>query len=248
MRGLYFQCDSGISGDMTVAALLDLGADQRILLEGLKSLNVKGFEVEIKKIQKNNMVVSDYNVVIGRGIEQNALKVNRNIYDIINIIDNSSLTYNAKNIAKNIFKIKAAAGAEAHKKSVEEYYFHEGGALDSIADIVATAICIDDLEVSEFIVGTVNDGYGNIIYNGIVLPVPVPATSIIAKEHNLNLRQINIKGEMVTPTGAAILAGLKTRDRLPSDYIVIKTGYGNGKRDYKGGSILKIHLIEWEND
>lgn len=240
MKGLYFECDSGISGDMTVGALLDLGASEIALIEGLKSLSIYGFRIEIEKKWKRNIEVCDYNVIL-----EGHPKGNRNIYDIFKIIEQSLISENAKEISKRIFNIKAEAGAKAHNVSVDKFYFHEPGALDSIADIVGAAICFDNLNVKEVINLRVNDGCGYIKCKDKILSVPVPATKLISQKYNLNLVSTNEKGEMVTPTGASILAGIKTMDFLPENYIVEKVGFGNGKRNYTNGSILKVSLISW---
>jgi len=243
---LYIECYSGVSGDMTVAALLDLGADKEVLLKGLKSLNVKGYSIEIKRILKNGIDACDFDVILDESIfknHDNASDINRNIYDIYKIIDNSSITENAKNISKKIFKIKAVAESKAHDVEIEHVYFHEAGAVDSIVDIVSAAICLDNLEINDVIVSQIYDGCGFIKCRKGLLPVPVPAVINIANEHDLNIKNTDNVGEMVTPTGAAIMAAIITKKTLPDNYKIKKTGIGAGKREYSNDGVLRMYII-----
>lgn len=245
METLYIECLSGISGDMTVGALLDLGADREALINGLKSLNVDGFNIKITDIIKNNFKACDYDVIIKDDEDSKTFfEVNRNYFDICDIIESSSISNKAKEISKRIFKVKAEAGATVHDVPIENYYFHESGALDSLADIVGAAICIDNLKIGRVITSKIYDGHGFIKYRKGMLPVPVPAVLHITNEYDLELISTEIEGEMVTPTGAAILAGITTGDKLPDDYRIKRVGIGNGKRSYDSDSLLRMYLIE----
>jgi uncharacterized protein (TIGR00299 family) protein len=297
---LYFECFSGISGDMTVAALLDLGADQQVLLNGLSSLKVAGYRVEIGRRQKSSIDACDFNVILEQGEEapdyeneqlhshdhvhphshdsepahdhshghghvhrhnSNVNIVNmkvstppqlvlghhehRNLHDINQIIDGSDITDRAKTISKRIFEIIATAEAKAHARPVEEVHFHEVGAIDSIVDIVAAAICLDNLGVKNVVVSELYEGTGQIRCQHGLLPIPVPAVSNIAAMHQLPLHITNVKGELVTPTGAAIVAAIKTSDQLPKDMKILKIGLGAGKRNYPGATgLLRAMLLE----
>ncbi|MDD2396520.1 MAG: LarC family nickel insertion protein [Tissierellia bacterium] len=239
---LYFQCNSGISGDMTVAALIDLGADKELLLNGLKSLNVEGYNIVISNIVKNGIKACDFEVVIDN--KKSETFIERNIDDIYYIIDNSLISDNAKTISKKIFYIAAEAESKAHKVTIKEVYFHESGAVDSIVDIVGTAICLDYLNIKDVIVTEICDGKGFIKCRKGILPVPVPAVVNIAKKYNINLQKTNVEGEMVTPTGAAILAAIKTQNSLPGKYKIKKVGYGAGKRNYENEGVMAAYIIE----
>ncbi|MGB8452949.1 MAG: nickel pincer cofactor biosynthesis protein LarC [Anaerocolumna sp.] len=341
-KTLYLECYSGISGDMTVASLIDLGADVDVLMNGLNSLNVDGYKIEISRKEKNSIDACDFNVILDipetnhevdethshdyfhehniehthdhddsdhihphghdinsmhshdhddhdpdhanintHHIEQEnhnnhtehkhlhaQLKAiddkhihahahgeghphlhyghheHRNLNDINLIIDGSEITDNAKRIAKRIFYIVAVAEAKAHGKSIDEVHFHEVGAVDSIVDIVAVAICLDNLNIVEVIVSVLYEGTGHINCQHGILPVPVPAVINIAAEHNLNLHITTVKGELVTPTGAAIVAAIKTSDTLPKEFKINKIGLGVGKRNYEQASFLRAMLIE----
>ncbi len=292
-KTLYLECYSGISGDMTVAALLDLGADQQVLLEGLKSLKVDGYQIVISRKEKNSIVACDFDVILdetkqeshdhshnhehnhehNQGHEQNHNNTHdhshdhdhshghdhshtqapiryghhdhRNLSIINEIIDGSSITDNAKTIAKRIFYIVATAEAKAHGKSIEEVHFHEVGAIDSIVDIVAAAICLDNLNIKEVVVSELYEGTGFITCQHGLLPVPVPAVINIATEHQLPLHITEVKGELITPTGAAIVAAIRTKATLPKEMKVLRIGLGAGKRSYSGASgLLRAMLID----
>jgi len=239
---LYVECFSGISGDMTVGALLDLGADRDVLVEGLKSLNVEGYELDIKRVSKNGIAACDFNVVL-KGSE-NSPFVKRNISDIFEIIERSAISENAKSLSKKIFLIKAAAEAKAHRIDIADVHFHESGAIDSIVDIVSAAICLDNLNIEEVFISVLHDGTGLIRCRKGMIPVPVPAVVNIAAEHGLKIKETDIVGEMVTPTGAAIMAAIKSERGLPHNYTIMRTGYGAGKRDYPNEGVARMHLIE----
>lgn len=247
METLYVECYSGISGDMTVGALLDLGADAGVLAEGLKSLNIGGFEIKIKSIEKNNLLACDFDVILEDEEEsEDSFKINRSYHDICKIIDESMVSENAKNISKAIFKIKAETESFVHDIPIEKFNFHESGAVDSIVDIVGAAICLDNLNIKNVIVSNLYDGHGTIRCRKGILPVPVPAVAHIAGKFGLNIISTKIEGEMVTPTGAAIIAGIRTADETPQNYRIKKTGLGNGKRKYDCEGVLRVHLIEQE--
>ncbi len=245
METVYIECYSGISGDMTVGALLDLGADREILINGLKSMNIKGFKINISKIRKNNLEACDFDVVLEDEEEsEDYFKINRNYYDVCKIIDESSISENAKNISKKIFKIKAETESKIHDIPLEIFNFHESGAVDSLVDIVGTAICLDNLKISQVIVSEINDGHGFIKCRKGMIPVPVPAVAYIADKYRLKVISTNIEGEMVTPTGAAIVAAIRTGGKLPKNYKIKKIGLGTGKRIYECEGVLRICLIE----
>ena len=255
---LYLECYSGISGDMTVAALLDLGADERVLIDGLKSLKVEGYEIKIGRAKKAGIDCSSFDVILQEHHHHHAHDHNhsghhhhhdhehRNILDIYKIIEGSDISDKAKDISKKIFDVVAVAEAEAHGVELEKVHFHEVGAIDSIVDIVATAICIDNLAIEEVFVSELYEGRGHVKCQHGIIPVPVPAVVNIAREHSLKLKITNTEGEMVTPTGAAIGAALKTMDNLPPSYTIKHIGLGSGKKDFPRANILRAFIIEGE--
>lgn len=273
---LYLECTSGISGDMTVAALLDLGADQKKLVRALKSLPVKGFDIKISRVMKSGIDACDFDVLLDHDHENhdhdmkylhghdgdfhvhdhekhhhdhggsrhgNHHHEHRGLNEIMEIIDHTDMTDRAKSYGKRIFKILAEAEAKAHNVPVNQVHFHEVGAVDSIVDILSAAICMDDLDVEEVIVPRLCEGSGTIRCQHGILPVPVPAVSNIVSAYQLKLHITSVQGELITPTGAAIVAAFLTSEKLPEDFTVEKIGIGAGKRQYECPGILRAMLI-----
>lgn len=241
-KTLYLECYSGISGDMSVAALLDLGADEEVLRESLDALNIRGFQLEIGRTKKCGLDACDFQVIIGG--ENGHPHMHRNLQDIFGIIEHSDLKEEVKALSKKIFKIVAKAESAAHHLPIHEVHFHEVGALDSIVDIVSAAVCIDDLGIEEVIVSELYEGRGHVKTQHGILPVPVPAVVNIVSSYGLTMHITDNAGEMITPTGAAIASALKTKDRLPDKYKIIKTGIGAGRKDFDKANILRAMLIE----
>lgn len=300
-RKLYLECASGISGDMFVASLLDLGADVKMLEDTLHSLNLDGFETEIRRVSKNGLDACDFHVVLDeehenhdhdmgylhghgdthengdiyghedtyvhghthshedkhvnghthghgnmpeRGDAHGHTHVHRGLAEILPIIESAKMGSRAKETAVHIFEILAQAEAKAHGVSINEVHFHEVGAVDSIVDIIAAAVCLDSLDVDEVIVPVLQEGTGFVRCQHGMIPVPVPAVAAIVQEHGLPLHINKIEGEFVTPTGAAIVAAIRTKSRLPEEFTIVKTGIGAGKRTYERPSILRAMLIQ----
>ena len=285
-KAIYFECYGGISGDMTVAALLDMGADEKKLKRQLATLPLKGFSIEISRVKKSGLDCCDFNVVLEeqyhnhdhdivylyghrqsdpehvhthdhdhghshehihghehmRGHEQG--HEHRGLKDVTEIIEQSELSEGAKKIAVDIFRVLAEAEAKAHGATIETVHFHEVGAIDSIVDIAAAAICLDDLGIREIIVPQLYEGRGTVRCAHGILPIPVPAVMHIAAGHGIAMHITNIEAELVTPTGAAVVAAVRTADSLPEKYTIRAVGMGAGKRDHKKGGILRTMIIE----
>ena len=268
---------------MTVAALLDLGADREVLKESLKSLPVGGFRTEITRVKKSGLDACDFSVILEQdnhdhdmeylhgseksytGHHEHSHEVkhehhhghthshehpheHRGMKEITEIIQKSEMTVRAKKMAMRVFDILAQAESKAHGVPVEEVHFHEVGAVDSIVDIAAIAICMDNLDISNVIVPVLYEGTGFIRCQHGQIPVPVPAVTHIAETHKLKLKITDIQGELVTPTGAAVVAAFRTSDRLPEDFTMLKTGIGAGKRQYRCPGILRAMLIRETTD
>ena len=273
---LYLECYSGISGDMTVAALLDLGADQQVLMEGLESLNLPGYQLKIGRVKKNGIDACDFDVILDEPEHHHDHDhehhhdhdhehhhdhehehhhdhehehhhhhdhVHRNIGDIFAIIDQSKISDRAKQTAKDIFRIIAAAESKAHGIAEDQVHFHEVGAVDSIVDIVSAAICLDNLDITEAVVSDLYEGCGYVHCQHGLMPVPVPAVVNIAADNALRLRLTQTRGEMITPTGAAIAAYLSKGGKLPESFVIEKIGLGAGKKDFATANILRAFLI-----
>ena len=267
---LYLDCRSGISGDMTVAALLDLGADQEVLMKALRSLPVQGFRVEISRVIKAGLDVCDFNVILDQAHENHDHDMeylhghshggedsehghhhekaheheHRGMPEIRRIIDGAEITDRARTIAVRIFEILAKAGAKAHGVPEDQVHFHEVGAVDSIVDIISAAVCLDDLDITETVIPFLCEGKGTVRCQHGILPVPVPAVVNILEAHKIPVEMTGVEGELITPTGAAIAAAIGTSDRLPGRFVIKKTGIGAGKRSYERPSLLRVMLIE----
>ena len=244
---LYLECRSGISGDMTVAALLDLGATEEHLREELRKLPVDGYEIQVKKVVKSGLQVSDFDVILEHEAPAHThdhmhTHVHRSWADIEKMLLESDLKPRVKALSLQMFRTVAEAEAHVHGRSIAEVHFHEVGAVDSIVDIVGTAACLDELNVDKVLVSELTEGCGHVHCQHGELPVPVPAVLEIAAAHHLTLHQMDQEGEMVTPTGAAIAA--LSEGQCPGAYCVKKIGMGAGKREYKTTNILRAMLIE----
>lgn len=305
-RALYLECAAGISGDMTVAALLDAGADESAVLRALESLGLEGFEIRIGRVVKSGLDVCDFDVVLDGRFENHDhdmaylhgldggfgsgsgrahahggerghahahvrasgpdsdsacgcvrshggghvpgdgeahAHAHRNPSDIADLIDAADMSDGARSIAHRVFDILAAAEAEAHGIDVADVHFHEVGALDSIADVVAASVALDSLDVDDVIVTELAEGSGTVRCQHGVIPVPVPAVVNIAARWGIPLRPAGVLGELVTPTGAAFAAAVRTSPALPGRFVVERVGMGAGKRDYATSGILRAMII-----
>lgn len=269
-RELYLECYSGISGDMTVAALLDLGADREVLDRALKSLPVTGFTTRISTVKKSGLRACDFAVLLDAEHENHDHDMeylyghtehdhgqhthtehphshpaheHRGLPEIVHIIEQADMSDHAKELAKKIFGIIAEAEAKAHGVPLEEVHFHEVGAVDSIVDIVSAAVCFDNLGITDVVVSELYEGKGVIRCQHGIIPVPAPAVVHIAQANDLRLHITEDEGEFVTPTGAAIVAAIRTKKELPESFVIEKTGLGAGKRENHRAGILRAMLI-----
>lgn len=268
---LYLECNSGISGDMTVGALLDLGADRHVLEHALESLGVGGYHLHFGRKDVCGLDSYDFDVHLeedghdhdhGHDHEHphshedhhghshahqhgdGHTHVHRNLFDIYQIIDKLESNDRVKELARRMFRIVAEAESKAHGLPIDQVHFHEVGAIDSIVDIISVAVCVDNLGVDDVVVSALAEGHGHVHCQHGVLPVPVPATANIASAYGLDLRFTDNDGEMVTPTGAAIAAALRTRDSLPDSCRLLKIGMGAGNRVFRQANVLRAMLME----
>lgn len=170
----------------------------------------------------------------------------RNLHDVLEIIDKTEMTENARKLAHKIFEIIAQAESKAHSKPVEEVHFHEVGAVDSVVDVIALAVCFDSLHVEKVFVPFLCEGTGTVRCQHGILPVPVPAVANIMQEYYVPLKITGERGEFVTPTGAAFVAAVATEFSLPKNFVLKKIGMGAGKRDYGVPNIVRAMLVETE--
>lgn len=266
-KWLYLECNSGISGDMTVGALLDLGAGKEVLIQALSSLGVDGYHLHFGRKLKCGIDAYDFDVHLETGDDDHGNNhdhhdhdhhdhdhhdhghshahshVHRNIYDVFEIIDRLDSSDAVKEMAKKMFTIVGAAESKAHGIPMEQVHFHEVGAIDSIVDIIGVAVCLNDLGISHIVVSPLAEGTGYVRCQHGVMPVPVPATANIAAAYSLEFKRTDNEGEMVTPTGAAIAAAVATEKELPKGYTIEKIGIGAGNKDFKNANILRAMII-----
>ena len=269
---LYFDCFSGISGDMTLAALIDLGIDKDAFLAEMNKLNVEGFEIKFSRTEKSGIGAQDVDVILTNGEyldeehhhhdhehehhhehEHEHLHhehahhhhhEHRNLFDVNKIIDESEIDEKAKDLAKRIFLRVAKAESKVHNETLENVHFHEVGAIDSIVDIIGTAILLCKINPDVIYSSVVNDGYGFIECAHGMISVPVPATSEIFAASNAITRQIDVDTELVTPTGAAIIAEIASEFTTMPAMNVQKVGWGTGTKDLVIPNVLKVSLGE----
>lgn len=231
-RILYFDIINGISGDMTLASLLNLGVPTEMFLEELKKLSIYN-ECELKITSKNESGIVGTNVeVITK--ETNA---HRHLVDIFEIIDESTLNENVKSMAKKIFMIIGEAEAKVHGTTIDKIHFHEVGAIDSIIDIVGASILIDLLCVDKICATSVPVGSGFVKCDHGIMPVPAPATMEILKGVPIKLN--TVKGECSTPTGAAIVKALCNEFVDILEFEANQIGYGIGHKKFELPNILR---------
>ena len=167
----------------------------------------------------------------------------RGLHEILDILNRAELTDRARATAVRIFTILGEAEAKAHGATLETVHFHEVGAVDSIVDITAAAVCLDNLGIDEVIIPALYEGTGTVRCAHGVLPIPVPAVANIAAAEHLTLHITHAHGEYVTPTGAAIAAAVRTSEALPSAFTVEKIGLGAGKREQELPGFVRDMLI-----
>jgi uncharacterized protein (TIGR00299 family) protein len=268
-KTIFLECAAGISGDMTVGALLDLGADEAYLRAQLSSLQLDGYSIEVKDVMKAGIRAKQFRVILAQdgpvdgGCEghhhsghdhsehthhhsehHHSEHTHRNYAAVRNILASGNLTAGERETSERIFLWIAEAEAHAHRKPQDEVFFHEVGAVDSIIDVAATAVCLHNLGVDEVIVTALTEGTGYVDCHHGRLPVPVPAVLYICEKAKLPLRFLEGAGELVTPTGAAIAAAVRTRDALPETARVLRTGHGAGCKNFSFPNILRILLLD----
>ena len=237
-KTLYLECRSGISGDMTVAALIDLGATEENLRHTLAQLPLDSYEIRIGRVQKSGLDACDFDVILEeeKGAHVHHAHVHRTWRDIEQMLDGAG--------SKQMFRIVAEAEGKVHGRPADEVHFHEVGAVDSIVDIVSTAACMEELNIDKVVTSHIWEGQGHVRCQHGILPVPVPAVLQIAASHGLTLRQTEQQGEMVTPTGAAIAA--LSEGKKPEKFKIEKVGLGAGKKEFPKANVLRAMLIKEE--
>jgi hypothetical protein len=241
MKILYYDCFAGISGDMNLGAMIDLGVDADYLENELRKLNIEGFHLEITKDLRRGILGTKAEVIV----ENPDNEKHRHLRHVEEIINNSTLSETVKANSLKIFKLIAFAEAKVHQIEVERVHFHEVGALDSIADIVGAAICLDFLKVDKVLSSPIQLGGGTVKCAHGIMPVPAPATALIVE--NVPVKLGLVQHEATTPTGAAILVATVDEFTEQINFPITKTAYGIGHRDVSEvPNVLRVFLSETE--
>ena len=224
MRVLYFDCFAGVSGDMTIGALIDLGIDVDLLKQRLASLGLSGYQIRIDRVERSGIAATKFDVLVDQSPQPA-----RHLADVREIIASGNLSELARSRAIKAFELLADAEARAHGTTPDKVHFHEVGAIDSIIDVVGAMIGVEMLGVDRFASSSLRVGYGMVKAAHGLLPVPAPATAEILRGAPIYAGQI--EGEFVTPTGAAIVTTLcESFGPLPA-LSIERIGYGAGSRN-----------------
>jgi uncharacterized protein (TIGR00299 family) protein len=224
MRQAYLDCSSGISGDMLLAALLDAGLDARQLLTELKKMQLGFYEFKLMRTVRGHLVGARVDIRIP------AHQPHRKLADIEELIGKTELAETVKEKALRIFRRLAEVEGKLHNRPASEVHFHEVGAVDAIIDIVGACVGLESLEVSELICSPLNVGGGRVEAEHGSLPVPAPATAELLKD--IPIYSSGVEGELVTPTGAAIVSTLASSFGPMPPMKVERIGYGAGEMDF----------------
>lgn len=265
---LYIDCFSGISGDMTIGALLDLGMDKAYLEEQLKSLKLDNeYELSLQRVIKNGISSNKFDVIYETNSQdhhhdhhhthdhghhhdhnhshdhEHHHHHHRTYQHIVRMIEDSELNDPVKQMALEMFRVIGEAEAKIHGMELKNVHFHEVGAIDSIVDIVGAAILIDALQADKIIASPVPVGSGHIHIDHGIYPVPAPATLEVLK--GVPIANSSIEGELTTPTGAAIIKTLVSEFSAIPDMKVEKVGYGAGTKTFPDHpNVLRVMLGE----
>ena len=243
MRILYYDCFAGISGDMNLGAMIDLGVDPGFLIGELQKLNIKGFHLEISKDIRRGIAGTKATVII----EDPDNEKHRHLRHIEELINQSTLSDRVKTMSLKIFDLIAEAEAKVHRIDKQRVHFHEVGALDSIADIVGAAICLDYLNVDKVMASPVQLGGGTVKCAHGTMPVPAPATAEIVQ--HIPVKTGLVQHEATTPTGAAILVAVVDEFTEQINFPIDKIAYGIGQRDISDvPNVLRVYLSEYVAD
>lgn len=267
MKVLYYDCFSGISGDMNLGAMIDLGVDPDFLISELQKLPVSGYRIKVTKALKRGIQGTRVEVLLDSDTTSPKSEKNiphhfkmttetlshqpsilqtdhshRNYKNIRSIIENSSLNQNVKQLSLAMFQKVAEAEGKIHGKPMDEVHFHEVGAIDSIVDIVGAAICIDLLKPDKIMSSPPQLGGGFVKCAHGTFPVPAPATAEILKGIPTRLGGVN--EETTTPTGAAILSTLCQSFSDHPEFKILKIAYGIGYKDFEIPNVLRVILAE----
>lgn len=231
MKIAYFDCFSGISGDMTLGALVDLGVEVDLLKAELAKLKLDEYHISFNKVEKHGIAATKANVDLHHHHdEHNDHHHGRHLGDILKMIFESDLSDNIKEKSKNIFTKLSESEAKVHGVSIEDVLFHEVGAVDSIVDIVGSVIGISLLGIERIYSSPLPLGQGFVKSSHGIIPIPAPATVELLM--GIPSKKTEIQSELVTPTGAALISTLSESFGPLPDMIIEKVGYGSGTKEF----------------
>lgn len=236
-RCLYFDCFAGISGDMTLGALVDLGVDFGLLRDALTGLGLDGWEIRVEHVRRGGIAATRAVVTASE-----ARQPHRNLDQILGIIETSALDPAVKSRAGAIFQELAEAESRVHGQPIERIHFHEVGALDAIVDIVGAAVALEALAPERILCGPVELGSGLVHCAHGCLPVPAPATEALLR--GVPTTRGRVPFEATTPTGAAIIASQVDQFEQAAALTVERIGYGAGSREGLVPNVLRVLLAE----
>ena len=238
MKIAYFDCFSGISGDMTLGALIGAGADPEQLRDKLAGLGLGGYRIEIGRKMNGYIEATDVSVIL----DEPHCHHHRGLKEILETIHNGALSGPVKQRAERIFRRLAEAEGKVHGHSPEEVHFHEVGAVDAIVDIVGAAICLEMIGSPKVVASPMPTFCGYVKGSHGVFPLPAPATAEILR--GVPWRKLDIEGELVTPTGAAIIAEIASEFGPLPAMVIESIGYGAGKGDFGIPNVLRVMIGE----
>lgn len=237
MKVAYFDCFAGISGDMTLGALVDAGLSFAALKSELDKLSVREFTLSQRRVEKHG--------IAGTKIDVNAREghVHRHLKDVLKIINSSSISASAKEKAARVFQKLAEAEAKIHGTTIEAVHFHEVGAVDAIVDVVGAIVGLELLEIEAIYASKFRFGSGHTRGAHGAMPVPVPA--VVEMTKGFPSERTDIPYELVTPTGAALLTALASNIGETMQLRTESTGYGAGTRDVEQvPNLLRVEIGE----
>ena len=245
MQAIYVEAFSGISGNMFLGGLLDLGVSIKYITDEIAKMHLGNYEIIYDSVNKCGIEGSYFNVLLPEEHEHHGSHhhEHRNLADITRIINESALSQSVKEKALRVFNVLAVAEAHVHGKPIDEVHFHEVGAIDTIIDIVGSVLALEYLEIEKVYVSRIQTGCGFVQCAHGLMPIPAPATAEILK--NIPHYHGNIEKELVTPTGAALMAALaETVEDLPNNFSGSRIGYGAGTWDLAIPNVVRINLGE----
>ncbi|MDA8124351.1 MAG: nickel pincer cofactor biosynthesis protein LarC [Deltaproteobacteria bacterium] len=238
MKIAYFDCFMGISGDMSLGALIDAGADPERLRKELAGLGVGGYRIAAERKVVEFIEATDISVVLA----DHHHHPHRRLHEILEAIDKTSLSARVKQTAGAIFRRLAAAEGKVHGRSPEEVHFHEVGAVDAIVDIVGTAVCLEMLGWPKVVASPMPTFHGYVNGAHGTIPLPAPATAEILC--GVPWKKLDVEGELVTPTGAAIIREIAAEFGPLPAMTVERVGYGAGKSRFGIPNALRVMIGE----